>query len=81
MFDMLEAWWPAEEEEESLLFKGVFNFFFSSTHPVKHVKHVKLPHPAGVVASMVGTWWPAEEEEALLFKRVFNYFSSSTYPP
>jgi hypothetical protein len=26
-------WWPAEEEEESLLFKGVLNIFFSSTYP------------------------------------------------
>jgi hypothetical protein len=33
MLGKLGAWWPAEEEEESLLFKGVSNFFFSSTHP------------------------------------------------
>jgi hypothetical protein len=84
---ILGAWWPAEEEEESLLFKGVLNIFFCSTPPCPAVPTLApfahFQARAGQ-SGHLGAWWPVEEEEeSLLFKRVLKYsiinFFSSAY--
>jgi hypothetical protein len=79
MLRKLRAWWPAEEEEESLLFKGIVNNFFSSSYTHRNNRNDRnILTPAGVVAGMLGAWWPAEEEESLLFKGLSTVLITSS---